>query len=157
MGTDIAVDAWPGDSTLMISIPDRVNYTTMRVPWHHYRRMNYMLRLWEDNEPRTWIWDKVNLCPMEIKWKHYLKVAHHYGYTVAARQGDSELFTWIWDRVNQSYMRVPWRVMEKVKHYYANDETFIWDKVNKCETRHSSSSSTTKSIFAKCEFHGKTI
>merc|ERR1711990_1143011 len=54
------------------------------------------------------------------------------GYTVAARQGDSELFTWIWDRVNQSYMRVPWRVMEKVKHYYANDETFIWDKVNKC-------------------------
>ena len=32
-----------------------------------------MVRMWDDKEPRTWIWDKVNLCPMKIKWQHYLK------------------------------------------------------------------------------------
>eukprot|EP00091_Calanus_sinicus_P008202 TRINITY_DN19935_c0_g1_i1.p1 TRINITY_DN19935_c0_g1~~TRINITY_DN19935_c0_g1_i1.p1 ORF type:complete len:158 (-),score=1.43 TRINITY_DN19935_c0_g1_i1:22-471(-) len=79
--------------------------------------------------------DKVNLCPMKVKWQYYLKVAHHYGYTVAARPGDEELFTWIWDRVNECHMRVPWRIAQKVKHYYEKDETFIWDKVNKCEMR----------------------
>ena len=31
------MDSRPGDDTLMMTIPDRVNYTTMRVPYHHYR------------------------------------------------------------------------------------------------------------------------
>ena len=65
---------------------------------------------------------------------HY-SVAHHFGYTVAARPGDVELFTWIRDRVNLCYMRVPWRIAQKLNHYYENDETFIWDKVNKCEMK----------------------
>merc|ERR1719447_1553279 len=131
----------PGDSTLMVNIPDKVNGGKMRVTWANWLKVrNYIevdifdrvnkswmtvpRAIYEkvkhayDND-ETYIYDRVNQCPMKVIWKNYCKVRHYYtDMIIDAQPGDDTLYTTIWDKVNECPMRVSWANYLNVKHHY---------------------------------------
>ena len=131
----------PGDSTLMVYIPDKVNGGKMRVTWANWLKVrNYIEvdifdrvnKCWMtvpravyekvkhayDND-ETFIYDRVNECAMKVSWRNYCKVRHYYtDMIIDAQPGDDTLYTTIWDKVNECPMRVSWSNYLNVKHHY---------------------------------------
>lgn len=131
----------PGDSTLHVLIPDRVNGGTMRVTWAIWLKVrNHVEVDIFDRVNKTWmtvpraiyekvkhaydadetfIYDRVNKCPMKVSWKIFCKVRHYYtDMVIDPRPGDDTLYTIIWDKVNECPMRVSWANYLNVKHHY---------------------------------------
>lgn len=131
----------PGDSTLMVDIPDKVNGGTMRVTWAMWLKVRNHIEVdifdrvnnaWMTvpravyekvkhhyDSDETYIYDRVNECPMKVSWKNYCKVRHYLSdMVIDALPGDDTLYTTIWDKVNSCPMRVSWTNYLNVKHHY---------------------------------------
>jgi len=131
----------PGDTTVSVNIPDKVNGGKMRVTWDGWLQLRNTIEVdIYDKEKKCWIivsreeyekvkhsydndetyiYDRVNKCPMKVSWKDYCKVRHEYkDMVIDAQPGDDTLYTTIWDKVNECPMRVSWANYLNVKHHY---------------------------------------
>jgi adenylate kinase len=136
------VAARPGDTTLMVSIPDKAG-GKKRITWAEYQsvksqffaeiydkvnhcwmevpRKTYLAIKHHYLRDSTYVIDQVGNCPKRITWNEYCKFKHHYANMtpeIAARPGDETLYVNIPDKVNNCKMRITWENWEKVKHLF---------------------------------------